>query len=140
MTSSVFVDTSGWAYLADRHDPFHQRVHSAYRRILAAKRRLVTTNCVIAELIPLLDSRTRITRPQILAFVDSLKAAPFLDITHVDVALDAAAWGLLKARRDKEWSLVDAASVVVMRQLGLSEALTTDHHFAQAGFVRLPTP
>jgi predicted nucleic acid-binding protein len=35
------------------------------------------------------------------------------------------------------WSLVDCASFVVMRQQGIVEALTTDHHFEQAGFVRL---
>jgi predicted nucleic acid-binding protein len=44
----------------------------------------------------------------------------------------------LKARVDKDWSLVDASSFVVMPMLGIVEALTTDHHFLQAGFVRLP--
>ena len=39
---------------------------------------------------------------------------------------------------DKDWSLVDAASFIVMRPLGITEVLTTDHHFSQAGFVRLP--
>ncbi len=43
----------------------------------------------------------------------------------------------LVARADKEWSLVDCASFVVMQQRGLTEALTTDRHFEQAGFVRL---
>jgi len=40
----------------------------------------------------------------------------------------------------KEWSLVDCASFVAMQQRGIFEALTTDHHFEQAGFVRLLTP
>jgi predicted nucleic acid-binding protein len=38
---------------------------------------------------------------------------------------------------DKEWSLVDAASFVVMKERGLTEALTADHHFEQSSFVRL---
>ncbi len=42
-----------------------------------------------------------------------------------------------KSRQDKEWSLVDCASFVVMQQRGIFEALTSDHHFEQAGFVRL---
>ena len=42
-----------------------------------------------------------------------------------------------ESRPDKEWSLVDCASFVVMQQRGLTEVLTTDHHFEQAGFVRL---
>jgi len=53
------------------------------------------------------------------------------------VATDAAAWVLLKSRKDKFWSLVDATSFVVMQQLGIQESLTTDHHFEQAGFIRL---
>jgi predicted nucleic acid-binding protein len=44
---------------------------------------------------------------------------------------------LLKARLDKEWSLVDCASFVVMQHRSIVEALTADHHFEQAGFVRL---
>jgi len=37
----------------------------------------------------------------------------------------------------KQWSLVDAASFVVMQERGLVEALTTDHNFEQAKFNRL---
>jgi len=41
---------------------------------------------------------------------------------------------LYSQRLDKDWSLTDCTSLVVMRQLGLSEALTADRHFEQAGF------
>ena len=40
-------------------------------------------------------------------------------------------------RPDKEWSLTDSISFVVMKDRGLTEALTGDHHFEQAGFVAL---
>ncbi|MGI9060786.1 MAG: type II toxin-antitoxin system VapC family toxin [Ktedonobacteraceae bacterium] len=56
----------------------------------------------------------------------------------MNTELDAEAWMLLKNRIDKEWSLVDASSFVVMTRYGMTEALTTDHHFTQAGFVQLP--
>jgi len=51
--------------------------------------------------------------------------------------LDKQAWELLKNRPDKEWSLVDCSSFVLMQQRGMIEAFTTDHHFEQAGFMRL---
>jgi hypothetical protein len=44
---------------------------------------------------------------------------------------------LFSARPDKEWSLTDCTSFVVMQEHGLSEALTSDHHFQQAGFTAL---
>lgn len=56
---------------------------------------------------------------------------------HIDEKLDGQAWKLLEDRLDKTWSLVDCASFVVMEERGLTEALTTDRHFEQAGFVRL---
>ena len=56
---------------------------------------------------------------------------------HIDEKLDGQAWKLFEDRLDKTWSLVDCASFVVMEERGLTEALTTDRHFKQAGFVRL---
>ena len=45
--------------------------------------------------------------------------------------------GLFASRPDKHWSLTDCISLVVMEELGLSEAMTADHHFEQAGYVAL---
>lgn len=39
-----------------------------------------------------------------------------------------------KQMDDKQWGLVDCISFVVMRERGIDEALTADHHFVQAGF------
>jgi predicted nucleic acid-binding protein len=44
---------------------------------------------------------------------------------------------LYRARADKQWSLTDCISFVLMKREGLREALTGDRHFAQAGFVPL---
>jgi len=59
-------------------------------------------------------------------------------VVPMDLGLDEEAWDLLDRMLDKEWSRVDAASSMVMRGWGMTEAFTTDHHFSQAGFVRLP--
>ena len=60
-----------------------------------------------------------------------------VDVVYVDEALHRAALDLLQKRLDKSWSLADAVSFVPMQRLGLAEALTTDHHFEQVGFVCL---
>jgi predicted nucleic acid-binding protein len=61
-------------------------------------------------------------------------------LVWVDEARHRAAMDLLQARLDKSWSLCDAVSFVLMREHGEVEALTNDHHFEQAGFVRLLKP
>lgn len=105
------------------------------------RRRLVTTNYVIAELVALLSmSRYGISRQEIITRVNAIKLDSNVDIVHVDEAIDAEAWRLLEARPDKDWSLVDATSFVLMQRFGMTEALTTDHHFTQAQFVRLLVP
>ena len=44
---------------------------------------------------------------------------------------------LFHERRDKEWQLTDCISFVVMANESLSDALTGDRHFDQAGFKAL---
>jgi len=134
---SIFGDTSGWGHLVDPSQEYHVQAADLYRRAREEGNRLVTTNYILSELVALLTSPLRTPRPRTIAFIASLKASPFVDIVHVDAALDAQAWQLLVDRPDKEWSLVDCASFVVMRKNRLINALTTDPHFEQAGFVRL---
>ena len=62
---------------------------------------------------------------------------PDVRILPADPVLFDAALDLYKQRLAKDWSLTDCTSFVVMRQQGISEALTGDHHFEQAGFAAL---
>ena len=135
--SDLFVDTSGWGHLVDPSQSYHVRATTLYRQARQQGRRIVTTNYVIAELVALLTSPLRVPRSKTVAFVESLRTSPYVQLMHIDPRLDEQAWQLLKSRQDKKWSLVDCASFVLMTHLGLTEALTTDHHFEQAGFVRL---
>lgn len=135
-TASVFVNTSGWAAPIVTDAPNRDNMVAYSRAMVASGRQLVTTNYVLSELVALLTIRTRLARPQILSFTDQIRRAA--SIIHIDPELDAAAWRLLAQYNDKTWSLVDAASFVVMRQFGIIEAFTGDHHFVQAGFVRVP--
>lgn len=136
--TSLFVDTSGWADPVLANTPDHARMEILYKQAIAGGRPLATTNYVITELVALLTARSRASRVQVLSFIARIKQMPQVHIVHIDQAIDTAAWTLLERHSDKEWSLVDAASFVVMRQLALSDAFTSDHHFVQAGFIRLP--
>ena len=135
--SDLFADTSGWASMVDRTQPFHSRANSLYRSARIQGRKIITTNYILAELVALLTSPMRIPRPSVVNYIEGVKASPFVEVVHVDPSLDADAWMLLRSRLDKEWSPVDCASFVLMQRRAILDALTADHHYEQAGFVRL---
>jgi predicted nucleic acid-binding protein len=133
----MLVDTSGWGNLVDSSQPYHSLASSLYRDARLREDRIITTSYILVELVALLTSPLRIPRPDIIAFIEGVKQSPFIDIVYVDQTIDEAAWRLLRNRQDKDWSLVDCVSFVIMQQRNLIEALATDHHFEQAGFIRL---
>jgi len=137
MSKVIFADTSGiMPYLVPAL-PEHKAVFEITQRHMKEGGTFVTTNYVLTELVALLSTRTRFSRPQILSGIESVLQSPCFDIVHITPELHQQAFGLPRARPDKNWSWVDAASFIVMRQKQLMQALTTDHHFEQAGFERL---
>lgn len=138
--SKLFVDTSGWASFFVSNQSSHAPAVQALTQAVQAKQTLVTSNYIMAELIALLQSPLRIPRSRIFTIIDIIKTTSYLDIVHIDADLDTAAWNLCKSRPDKNWSLVDCTSFILMQQLNIQTALTTDHHFEQAGFTRLLNP
>jgi predicted nucleic acid-binding protein len=63
--------------------------------------------------------------------------AKTVQILHITEEIEEHAWKLFKQYSDKDFSFTDCTSFVVMRQLGLSEVFTNDHHFEQMGFTIL---
>ena len=133
----LFIDTSGWGNLFDSSQPYHSKATEIYLSAKAADQKIVTTNYVIIELVSLLISPIHVPRPQIIEFITGLKKSAYLKIIHIDVSLDDQAWQFFQRHQDKDWSLVDCASFIVMNQNNIAQALTSDHHFEQAGFIRL---
>ena len=133
----VFADTSGWASAFVRTETYHSLAADFLRQWQANGTLVVTTNYVINEVSALLTSPLRVPRPQQIAILNSIRTASWVEIVHVDPALDEAAYALFQARPDKTWSLVDCACFVVMQQRRIASAFTNDHHFEQAGLVRL---
>jgi predicted nucleic acid-binding protein len=135
--NEVFADTSGWANFFVRTEPFHTEAKNVMQQWFAEGTRVVTTNYVLIELVALMTSPLRIPRGQQINTIETIKGASWVEVVHLDSTLDEEAWALLKERQDKTWSLVDCASFVVMQHRGITRAFTTDHHFEQAGFLRI---
>ena len=135
--NDIFADTCGWGHLIDPSQAYHTLAADIYRHIRQQGAKVVTTNYIITELVALMTSPLRLSRTVIIGFIESLKTSTYVEIVHIDSGIDEQAWQMLTSRQDKEWGLVDCASFVVMKQRGITRLLTTDHHFEQAGFVRL---
>lgn len=127
----MLLDTSGLLALLDAREPLHQRACDEYSR---APVRL-THAFVLAELIALANSRG-VPADLVLQFVMSLLANPDVVTVWPDEALTSQALALLVARRGRGYSLCDAVSFVLMRTRNLGDALSTDHHFDDEGFIR----
>ena len=93
---------------------------------------LVTTGWVLTELA---DGLSRSSNRQAFARVlRDLETDLEAIVVPPTQALFQEGVSLYNARADKDWSLTDCISFVVMRQQRLTDALTADHHFEQAGF------
>ena len=69
--------------------------------------------------------------------VDGLRNDPGIVVVEQSRSTFDTGLELYKSRGDKEYSLADCVSFDLMRQEGMTEALTHDHHFQQEGFVAL---
>lgn len=128
----MLLDTSGLMCLFDQRDTRHAKATEYYD---SAPHRL-SHNYVLAEFVGLAIAR-RSPRVDALSFIGAIGFSEEVEVIWVDQDLHDRAMALLNQRNDKAWSLCDAVSFVVMKERGIAEALTTDHNFEQAGFIRL---
>jgi predicted nucleic acid-binding protein len=127
----VFVDTSAYFALANERDINHHQAATTAARLRRESSRLYTTNFILAETHALLLSKLgRRTAFRVLAEIDRSDAF----IVRVAAGDERQARVLLARYDDKDFSLTDATSFVVMDRLRIGQAFTFDHDFAQYGF------
>ena len=129
----VFADTGYWAAVLIPHD----KLHAKSREVSAAlgKARLLTTEMVLAELLAALSKVA--LRPFAIKGVEAIRNNPNVEVVPQTSLQFLSAFEYYQSMADKEWSLTDCASFVLMRERGVVEALAHDRHFEQAGFVAL---
>jgi len=87
-----------------------------------------------AVLIEVGNALSAFNRAGAVQFIQQCYYTPNIHVVSVDTALLNRAVQLYDARSDKAWGLTDCISFVVMPRHGITDALTVDHHFEQAGF------
>ncbi len=128
----VFGDAFFYVALINRKDEHHERVMEWARGFTGE---IVTTQWVLTEVADAF-AESHIRR-RLKAGFDEMARDRATRVIEVSPEYFARGLALYDARPDKEWSLTDCISIVVMGDEGLTEALTEDGHFEQAGFVAL---
>ena len=124
-----FADTAYFLALISEDDDAHA---VALRFTASYEGRFITTSGIVTELGNHLTAPAdRPAFAKILAYVQN---DPEVQLVHIDRGIFRRGLELFAARPDKEWSLTDCTSFVVMNAHKLQDALTTDHHYEQAGF------
>jgi predicted nucleic acid-binding protein len=128
----VFADASYYVALLSPRDQHHQ---DAIRVSRDLRQPVVVTEFVLIELANALAEVE--SRGRAMALWNSLRHDPTVSIVPASTELVARGLELYRLRDDKAWSLVDCISFEVMKDQAITDALTADHHFEQAGFVAM---
>jgi predicted nucleic acid-binding protein len=129
----VFADTFYFVGLLNRRDAHHQRVvefATGYRGTL------VTSRWVLAEVANAFSES--LVRMDAARFLQRIERDPSFRVVQGSDQLYDRGLSLYANRPDKGWSLTDCISMDIMKGMRLSDILTRDHHFEQAGFRQLP--
>lgn len=125
----LFADTSFFVAFLHEDDVDHDTAHDYMAN---HEGEIITTDWILVELGNFLSRRAN--RAHFQPFVADLSGDPRFVIRragHDDFDLGL---GLYHRRQDKKWSMTDCISFHLMQCAGITDALSSDHHFEQAGF------
>jgi len=131
----VFFDSWGWVAIINKADAYHGEVFSFYKTFLSQSGKPVTTDYILSETITFL--RAKISCESVSVFIETILASvkeERMTLERIDEKRWTRAWETAKKYNDKPYiSFVDFTSFIVMKELGVSNALTSDKHFEEVG-------
>jgi hypothetical protein len=130
--SNLFLDASYAIALGSPRDQLHTRAVALAVQVESEASRLVTTRAVILEIGNALAKRQH--RRAAVELLDSLAHDEAVEVVPLSEELYREGWEIYRKHVDKEWGLTECLSFAVMRAKGITDALTADDHFRQAGF------
>jgi len=135
MADELFVDTSGFFAMMSKDDAWHPAADRALRKAKRSNRRLVTTDYVLDETATLL--KTRRLGHLAADLFDRVFNSMACRVEWTDENRFHSTRAFFQRHSDNSWSFTDCLSFSVMKAFRLSDALTSDQHFGQAGFTVL---
>jgi predicted nucleic acid-binding protein len=128
----IFVDTLFIVALINKRDQYHQIALNLAEQYENCP--LITTDAIFLESGNKLSANYR---NEVVELIEQFLASDEIDVIRLTPELFDESLRLYKKHQDKSWGLVDCFSFVVMKQHKVSQALTFDRHFIQAGFQAL---
>lgn len=128
----AFLDTSILYALIDRKDTHHRAARDLVGRLVLANRLLLTTDYVVNEAVNLATARSgHHVACRILDLIDQTSG---IRVEWIGSLRFEATKAFFRRHSDHGYSFTDCTSFILMRELRLMDALTTDKHFREAGF------
>jgi predicted nucleic acid-binding protein len=128
----LFADTSFYVAIFSPQDALHARAKAV---AAAHQGGVITTEFVLVE-VGNFFCRGNV-RAVFQTMIENLRSAEDIEIVPGSADLFDRGFHHFTARPDKDWSLTDCISFIVLHERGITDALTADHHIEQAGFVAL---
>jgi hypothetical protein len=129
--ATYFADTSYWMALSRKRDQYNRHAAAWNQFVIRTRSTIVTTEAVLWEWLNAFSDAS--TRAVAAEGYRRAHADARIEVIPFQPELIDSAVELYRTRPDKSWSLTDCLSLVVMERRQLTEALTTDRHFEQAG-------
>ena len=126
----ILVDTSGWYASIIATDPAHAAVVEWLEQSTDT---LLTTDYIVDETLTLLLVRGH--KDKAIRWAEQILAGNLCTVHYVTESEFLDAWYTFRDYVDKQWSFTDCVSKVIVKQLGISQALSLDEHFRQFGSV-----
>lgn len=132
---SVFADTGYWIALLNRRDDLHAKAQSVSSELGLV--RMITSEMVLTEVLNSFAKGGYNLRQAAAFLVEELRKDQNTTVVSQSSIQFGKALSLYRQYEDKEWGLTDCASILIMQEQDIKEALAYDKCFKQAGFVPL---
>lgn len=132
---TVFADTFYWVALANPNDEWHTTAKAVSLTLEPVQ--LITTDEVLTEFLTWYSSFGPVLRAKVVEMVRRVMKNPNIRTLPQTRSSFERGLRLYESRADKKYSLTDCISMEIMREHGLHEVLTNDHHFEQEAFTIL---
>lgn len=134
--NTVFLDTGYVLALELSNDQNHRAASKHWRSIKKRLPPLVTTSYVFDEVVTYFNSRGH--HAKAVEVGNRLLKSPSVQFVQVDTGLFMEGWQYFQQHQDKDYSLTDCISFIVMERFKIETAFAFDQHFVQAGFKKVP--